>query len=200
MTTPFEVTALSVTLKAAGIVPSANNRFPAPNVTGNILSQKASTKSCLRSVCTRLALPYTCKSGPFCCLILLIFSATSPLKNTDGFHSWAAIVFEATYLVAVLTAGQISLCCGQNFAQMSKVLRPINRSNGMFICFFMVAPETGVHPPYRKPHWYLPPAPGACWTPSREKNSSTLLDFIVPFSIRSIPPSDGSQKCCCTAG
>jgi hypothetical protein len=29
--TPFEVTALSVTLNAAGIVPSANNRFPPPD-------------------------------------------------------------------------------------------------------------------------------------------------------------------------
>jgi hypothetical protein len=40
--TPFEVTVLSVTLNAAGIVPSANNRFPLPNVIGNILSQNAS--------------------------------------------------------------------------------------------------------------------------------------------------------------
>jgi hypothetical protein len=48
--TPFEVTALSVTLNAAGIVPSANNRFPLPNVIGNIFSQNASTKSCLMSV------------------------------------------------------------------------------------------------------------------------------------------------------
>src|SRR5258708_35512609 len=44
---PFEVTVLSVTLNAAGIVPSANNRFPPPNVIGNSFSQKASTKSCL---------------------------------------------------------------------------------------------------------------------------------------------------------
>ncbi|HEY4814529.1 MAG TPA: hypothetical protein VIH58_07615 [Chthoniobacterales bacterium] len=50
MMTPFEVTALSVTLNAAGIVPSANNRFPLPNVIGNIFSQSASTKSCLISV------------------------------------------------------------------------------------------------------------------------------------------------------
>jgi len=32
--TPFEVTVLSVTLNAAGIVPSANNRFPLPNKSG----------------------------------------------------------------------------------------------------------------------------------------------------------------------
>ncbi len=34
--TPFEVTVLSVTLNAAGIVPSAKNCFPPPNVIGNI--------------------------------------------------------------------------------------------------------------------------------------------------------------------
>jgi hypothetical protein len=43
--TPFEVTVLSVTLNAAGIVPLANNRFPPPNVVGNIFSQNASTDS-----------------------------------------------------------------------------------------------------------------------------------------------------------
>src|SRR6266567_128160 len=66
------------------------------------------------------------------------------------------MVFEATYLVAVFTAGQTSLCCGQNFAQMSKVFRPSNKSNGMFICFLtaveLTASECGlVHPPYAKP-------------------------------------------------
>ena len=39
-----------VTLKAAGIVPSANNRFPLPSVTGNIFSHRASTRSCFSSV------------------------------------------------------------------------------------------------------------------------------------------------------
>ncbi len=55
--TPFEVTVLSVTLNAAGIVPSANNRFPPPNVIGNIFSQKASTKSCherLHEICAAI--------------------------------------------------------------------------------------------------------------------------------------------------
>jgi hypothetical protein len=66
------------------------------------------------------------------------------------------MVFEATYLVAVLTAGQMSSCCGQNGAQMSKVLRPINKSNGMFICFLMAVETTEsecglIHPPYAKP-------------------------------------------------
>jgi hypothetical protein len=53
----FEVTVLSVTLNAAGIVPSANSRFPPPNVIGNIFSPNASTKSCSMSVSTRFALP-----------------------------------------------------------------------------------------------------------------------------------------------
>ena len=38
-------------------MPSANNSFPPPNVIGNIFIQKASTKSCLRSVWTKFALP-----------------------------------------------------------------------------------------------------------------------------------------------
>src|SRR6202451_510155 len=97
------------------------------------------------------------------------------------------MVFEATYLVAVLTAGQISLCCGQNGAQRSKVLRPINKSNGRFICFLMAVEITGsecglIHPPYAKP----PPVsssgpPGACMTPSREINSSTLIFLMTEF-------------------
>lgn len=41
----FDVTVLSVTLNAAGIVPSANNRFPLPNVIGYTISQNALTKS-----------------------------------------------------------------------------------------------------------------------------------------------------------
>src|ERR1039458_5352756 len=90
------------------------------------------------------------------------------------------MVFEATYLVAVLTAGQMSLCCGQNCAQRSKVLRPSNKSNGMFICFLMAVETTGsecgpIHPPYAKPPLVSSSGPpGACMTPSRETNSSTL--------------------------
>ena len=102
------------------------------------------------------------------------------------------MVFEATYLVAVLTAGHMSLCCGQNGAQMSKVFRPINKSNGMFICFFMAAEETGsecglVHPPYLKPVLVSSSGPpGACMTPSRETNSSTLIFLMTEFLSSSI--------------
>src|SRR5882757_11248702 len=97
------------------------------------------------------------------------------------------MVFEATYLVAELTAGHMSLCSGQNRAQMSKVLRPNNKSNGMFICFFMAVEETGsecglVHPPYAKPPLVSSPGPpGPCMTPSRETNSSTLIFLMTEF-------------------
>src|SRR5580692_11376905 len=97
------------------------------------------------------------------------------------------MVFEATYLVAVLTAGHMSLCCGQYGAQMSKVLRPINKSNGMFICFRMAVERTGsecglIHPPYAKPPLVSSSGPpGACMTPSRETNSSTLTFLMTEF-------------------
>src|SRR5713101_2990487 len=97
------------------------------------------------------------------------------------------MVFEATYLVAVLTAGHTSPCCGQNFAHMSKVLRPSNKSDGMFICFFMAVDTTGsecglVHPPYAKPPLVSSSGPpGACMTPSREINSSTLIFLMTEF-------------------
>src|SRR5580704_9027102 len=97
------------------------------------------------------------------------------------------MVFEATYLVAVLTAGQISPLCGQNFAQMSNVFRPSNKSKGMFICFVMAAELTAsecglIHPPYSKPPLVSSSGPpGACMTPSRETNSSTLTFLMAEF-------------------
>src|SRR5580704_9161893 len=96
------------------------------------------------------------------------------------------MVLEVTYLVAVLTAGQMSLCCGQYGAKISKVLRPINKSNGMFICFLMAVELTEsecglVHPPYAKPPLVSSSGPpGACMTPSRETNSSTLTLLMAP--------------------
>lgn len=41
------------------------------------------------------------------------------------------MVFEATYLVAALTPGHLSACCGQYGAQISKVLRPDNASQNI---------------------------------------------------------------------
>src|SRR6266508_5432225 len=90
------------------------------------------------------------------------------------------MVFEATYLVAALTPGHVSAWCGQYGAQISKVLRPNNRSNGMFICLFMTVPITSseygaCHPPYAKPPLVSSSGPpGACMTPSRVINSSTI--------------------------
>src|SRR5215472_6042989 len=99
------------------------------------------------------------------------------------------MVFEATYLVAVLTAGQMSLCCGQNGAQMSKVFRPIKKSHGVVICFLMAVETTEsecglIHPPYAKPPLLSSSGPpGACMTPSRETNSSTLT-FLITELLR----------------
>src|SRR5216684_9192693 len=99
------------------------------------------------------------------------------------------MVFETTYLVAVLTAGQTSLCCGQNRAKLSKVFLPSYKSNGMFICFLIAVPETAsecglVHPPYAKPPLVSSSGPpGACTTPSRETNSSTLI-FLMTALLR----------------
>src|SRR5208282_5439943 len=97
----------------------------------------------------------------------------------------------------------MSLCCGQNRAQMSKVLRPINKSNGMFICFLMAVARTGsecglIHPPYAKPPLVSSSGPpGACMTPSRETNSSTLtflmtdfLSYLILFNLRVSPVFD----------
>src|SRR5579859_6747574 len=101
----------------------------------------------------------------------------SPLKNTEGCHSLDVMVFDATYLVAGLTPGHMSPCCGQNGAQISKVLRPNNRSNGTFICLFMVSPRTWseygtCHPPYAKPPLISSSGPPpACMTPSRVMKS-----------------------------
>src|SRR5260370_17659775 len=97
------------------------------------------------------------------------------------------MVFEATYLVAGLTPGHMSACCGQYGAQISKVLRPNNRSNGMFICLFMTVPITSseygaCHPPYAKPPLVSSSGPPpACMTPSRVMNSSTITFLMTEF-------------------
>src|SRR5579859_389368 len=111
----------------------------------------------------------------------------SPPKNTDGCQACAVMVFEATYLVAGLTPGHWSACCGQYAAQISKVLRPNNRSNGRFICLFISVPVTSSEygpgqPPYAKPPLVSSSGPpGACMTPSRETNSSTITFLINEF-------------------
>src|SRR5687768_12270988 len=186
--TPFEPTTFSVTLNAAVIVPSANKRFPAPNVTGYTISQNASIKLCLISVRRRSPLPQTCRSGPCSCLGLATFSGISPFNNTDGCHLLEVLVFEATYLVAVLTPGHSSACCGQNGSQMSKVMRPNNKSNGMFICLLRAVPRTSseygaIHPPYAKPPLVSSSGPpGACMTPSMEICSSTV-SFLMSILL-----------------
>src|SRR5260221_2226860 len=108
-----------------------------------------------------------------------------PLKATEGCHSLDVMVFEATYLVAVITPGHWSAWCGQCVAQISKVLRPNNRSKGRFICLFMTVPITSseygaCHPPYAKPPLVSSCGPpGACMTPSRLMNSSAITFLMT---------------------
>src|SRR5512143_91822 len=107
------------------------------------------------------------------------------------------MVLEATYFVAALTPGHASPCCGQYDAQISKVLRPSNRSNGMFICLPRTAPRAAseygaVHPPYAKPPLVSSSGPpGACMTPSREICSSTIT-----FLMTKVPPTSGLLSGC----
>src|SRR5512135_798363 len=97
------------------------------------------------------------------------------------------MVFEATYLVAVLTPGHASACCGQYDAQMSKVFRPNNRSNGKFIRLLRTVPRISseygpAQPPYAKPPLVSSSGPpGACMTPSREICSSTMTFLMTEF-------------------
>src|SRR4030095_10714742 len=185
--TPLEPTMLSVTLNAAGIVPSANKRFPSPNVIGSLIRQKLSTRSCFISVWSSLPLPQMCRSGPSPFLSSATFFATSPFKNTEGCHVEKVMVFDATYLVAVLTRGQMSPCCGQNAAQISKVLRPNKRSIGISNIFFTAAPiasssKGAHHPPYAKPLLVSSSGPPpACMTPSRVMCSSTVILLMITF-------------------
>src|SRR5512143_2526071 len=107
------------------------------------------------------------------------------------------MVFEATYLVAALTPGHASACCGQYGAQISKVLRPNNRSNRMFICLLRTVPRIGseygaVHPRYAKPPLVSSSGPpGACMTPSREICSSTIsflmTELLSYITMRKAP-------------
>src|SRR5512138_3385885 len=106
------------------------------------------------------------------------------------------MVFEATYLVAALTPGHMSAWCGQYGAQISKVLRPNNRSNGRFICLLRTVPRTAseyghVHPPYVKPPLVSSSGPPGAWmTPSSEICSSTIT-----FLMR-VPPTYGLRSGC----
>src|SRR5512139_3922168 len=97
------------------------------------------------------------------------------------------MVFEATYLVAALTPGHASACCGQYAAQISKVLRPNNKSNGKFICLLRTVPrissENGaIHPPYAKPPLVSSSGPPGAWMiPSMEICSSTITFLMTEF-------------------
>src|ERR1700688_3900591 len=74
----------------------------------------------------------------------------------------------------------------QNRDQSSKVLRPSNKSNGFFIAFFTAAEEPASAFALIQAGGPLVSSsgpPGACMTPSREINSSTLT-FLMTESFR----------------
>src|SRR5688572_4541886 len=129
-------------------------------------------------------------SGPCPCLISLTFFGMSPLKNTDGVQSLVVRVFEATYLVAVITSGHASAFWGQNGSQMSNVTRPNNKSNDEFICFFRASPillseYALIHPPYLKPLLVSSSGPPGAWiTPSMEICSSTIIFLMLTLLYR----------------
>src|SRR5258708_15803619 len=110
------------------------------------------------------------------------------------------MVFEATYLVAALTPGHSSARCGQYGAQISKVLRPNNRSNGMFICLFMTVPRTSseygtIHPPYAKPPLVSSSGlPGDCMTPSREEKESKIT-FLMAEVLQNMANFGADHVC-----
>src|SRR5437773_5597834 len=164
-------------------------------VTGNILSQNSSTKSCCICVWINLPLPCTCNSGPFCCLSFCISSAMLPFKKTDFFHSCFVSVLEATYFVALLMPGPSSSCCGQYDANISNVFLPNNRSNGLPICSVIILPRNSskygtVHPPYLKPPLSSSPGPpGACITPSRVIKVRTII-FLIKYSFLKCQPGE----------
>ena len=84
-------------LKAAGMVPSANKRLPLPSVIGKSFNHNSSTRSCESSVWIRFALPWTCNSGPSCCLSLVISWTTSPERSVELLQLSERRVCEATY-------------------------------------------------------------------------------------------------------
>src|SRR5579859_2127403 len=163
------------------MVQVSNNFFPIPSVIGNICNHSSSIKSFFNKVCTRLPLPYTCKSGPSCCLSFLISATVSPFKKTVGFQSCEVSVFEATYFVTSLIPGHCSACCGQYDANISNVFRPSNKSNGLLICSPITFPKNSskygaVQPPYVKPPLVSSSGPpGACMTPSSVIKVTTMI-------------------------
>src|SRR5215203_1291132 len=126
----------------------------------------------------------TCRSGPSVCFNCLTFSARSPLKKTVGCQSLESRVFEAMYLVAVMTFGQKLECVGQYVSHAAKVLRPNSRSTGLANRSCTMAPVTSSA--YGKNHpLCLKPSPShssLCMTPSSVIHSHAII-FLIVFSL-----------------
>src|ERR1044071_3414654 len=129
--TPVGKALNSINSKAAGIVPSANKRFPVPSVMGIILNRNSSTKSLYRSVCISIPLPCTRNIGPSSFFKALILATTSSLNGNDSFHVRSTTLSDTTYFLALLNESPITPeCLGQYPANILYVFEPSNKSNG----------------------------------------------------------------------
>src|SRR3982751_1911572 len=100
-----------------------------------------------------------------------------------GCQSLESRVFEATYLVAVMTFGQKFECVGQYVSHPAKVFRPNSRSTGFFSRSCTTAPVASSaygknHPPCLKPS---PSFSSFCMTPSSVINSQAIIFLIIKF-------------------
>src|SRR5882724_11046358 len=99
---PVVVIFESTGLKRSGRVPSANNFLPVPIVTGNVQICIRSIRLFLRSVCIRLPLPYTKRSGLSDFLSFFSSFTTSPVISAELFQESLKGLCETTYFFALL--------------------------------------------------------------------------------------------------
>src|SRR5258708_1277162 len=99
---PVVVVFESTGLKRCGRVPSANNFLPVPIVRGYVQMCIRSIRLCLRSVCIRLPLPHTHRSGPSEFLSFFSSFTTSPVISTELFQESLKGLCETTYFFVLL--------------------------------------------------------------------------------------------------
>src|ERR687893_31818 len=101
--TPFGETALCVTVKARGWLPSSNSRLPFPNNTGNVNVRISSTRSAASNECTSSVLPCVTRDGPSSCFSFATSFAASR-SATEPVQVRSAPLRVATYFVIRLNA------------------------------------------------------------------------------------------------
>src|SRR5437763_16776047 len=107
--TPFDVTKLSVSLKAAGMFHSPNKRLPVPSVIGKVMRHSSSTRSFLNSVWARVPLPWTLIVEPS--EFLSFLTSSTFLSKIEVFQydlvvSDSSIVVLTAYFVVALMHGR----------------------------------------------------------------------------------------------